>query len=289
MAAAEQVTLEDIAIELYALPLTEFTAARNTRAKEMGDARLATGVRALRKPLLAAWVVNLFARERVSQLREALDLAGDLREAQAELDAAVLTSLNRQRRALIRALAQQARELAAAHGEQITQSTADAVEQTLNAAMFDADAAAAVASARLVRPLEVGGDSADLADSVAGDLGSAPIASAAAPVDEVKARRRERKDAERALRAAESALTQAERERGEIDRNRKRVNDQIDRLAERADELESELRRVAKEADRSRRERDALDDGLGEAGTRVEEARAAAAAAQDALERHQDE
>ncbi|MCE7480419.1 transposase [Microbacterium profundi] len=288
MAAAEQVTLEDIAIELYALPLTEFTAARNTRAKKMGDPRLATGVRALRKPLLAAWVVNLFARERVSQLREALDLAGDLREAQAELDAAALTSLNRQRRALIRALAQQARELAAAHGEQITQSTADAVEQTLNAAMFDADAAAAVASARLTRPLEVGGDSADLADSVAGDLGSAPIASAAAPVDEVRARR-ERKDAERALRAAESALTQAERERGEIDRNRKRVNDQIDRLAERADELESELRRIAKEADRSRRERDALDDGLTEAGTRVEEARTAAAAAQDALERHQDE
>lgn len=288
MAAAEQVTLEDIAIELYALPPTEFTAARNTRAKELGDARLATEVRALRKPLLAAWVVNLFARERVSQLREALDLAGDLREAQAELDAAALTSLNRQRRALIRALAQQARELAAQQGEQITQSTADAVEQTLNAAMFDADAATAVASGRLVRPLEVGGDSADLADSVAGDLGTAPVASAAAPVDEVKARR-ERKDAERALRTAESALTHAERERDEIDRTRKRVNDQIDRLDERANELESELAKVGTEADRSRRERNALDDSLGDADTRVEEARAAADAARTALEQLQAE
>lgn len=282
MAAAEQVTLEGIAAELYALPLPEFTAARNARAKELDDARLAAEVRALRKPLLAAWVVNLFARERVTQLREALDLASDLREAQAELDAAALTSLNRQRRALIRALAQQAEELAAEHGEHITQSTADAVEQTLNAAMFDADAAIAVASGRLVRPLEVGGDPAELVDAVAGDLGDVSAARAA-PVDQVK-ERRERKAAERALRTAESALTKAERDRDEIERTRKRVSDQIDRLDERAGELESELARVSKEADRSRRERDALDDGLAEADTRVEEARTAAAATQAALD-----
>ncbi|GGD71436.1 transposase [Microbacterium murale] len=283
MAAAEHVTLEGIATELYALPLPEFTAARNARAKELDDARLAAEVRALRKPLLAAWVVNLFARERVTELREALDLASDLREAQADLDAAALTSLNRQRRALIRALAQQAEELAAEHGEHITQSTADAVEQTLNAAMFDADAATAVASGRLVRPLEVGGDPAELVDAVAGHLGDVSAAPAA-PVDQVK-ERRERKAAERALRTAESALTQAERTRDEIDRTRKRVSDQIDRLEERAEELESELARVSKEADRSRRERDALDDGLAEAGTRVEEARTAAAATQAALDR----
>ncbi|MDP3953174.1 transposase [Microbacterium sp.] len=284
MAAKEHVTFVDIAGELYALPPHEFTQARNARAKELDDAGLAAQVRALRKPLLAAWVVNLFARERVSQLREALDLAGDLREAQAELDAAALTKLNRQRRALIRALAQQAEELAAEHGESITRSTADAVEQTLNAAMFDADAAAAVASGRLVRPLEVGGDSAEVADAVAGSLDDIPVAAPSAPVDEVKARR-ERKEAEGALRAAENALAQAERARDEIERTQKRMDDQIDRLADRAEGLESELARVAQEVSRAQQEREALDVGQAEAAGRVEEARAAASAALDALNR----
>ena len=283
MAAAEHATLEDIATELYALPLAGFTDARNARAKDLDDARLAAEVRALRKPLLAAWVVNLFARERMTQLREALDLAGDLRDAQAELDAAALKDLNRQRRALIHALAGQAEQLAAEHDEHITRSTADAVEQTLNAAMFDADAAAAVTSGRLVRPLEAGGDPAELEDAVAAALGDVSAAPAA-PLDGVKARR-ERKAAERALRAAESALAQAERERDELDRNRKKASDQIDRLDARASELESELSRVGEEAKRARRERDGLDEDLGEAGARVEEMRSAAAAAQVALDR----
>lgn len=284
MGAKEHVTFDAIAGELYVLPPHEFTEARNARAKKLDDARLAAEVRALRKPLLAAWVVNLFARERMSSLREALDLAGELREAQAELDAAELTKLNRQRRALIRALAQQAEELAAEHGESITRSTADAVEQTLNAAMFDADAAAAVASGRLMRPLEAGGDAAELADAVAGGLGDAPVTSPSVPVDEVKARR-ERKDAERALRTAETALAQAERERDELGRTSKKLSDQVDRLDDRVSELESELARVGQEADRARRERDTLDGGLAEASSRVEEARAAAAAAQTALDR----
>jgi len=46
---------------LYQLPLDEFTAARNTLAKESGDAT----VKKLEKPSLAAWAVNqLYWRER---------------------------------------------------------------------------------------------------------------------------------------------------------------------------------------------------------------------------------
>lgn len=283
MASKPDVTLDDIAVELYALPPDEFIRARNARAKKLTDAALATHVLRLRKPLMAAWVVNLFARERADELGQALELARELREAQADLDVGALTALTRQRRALIRALTQEAAELAATRGERMTQATSDAVEQTLNAAMFHAEAAAAVASGRLVRPLEAAGIyPADLADAVAGEFDAAPV-EAPRPVDEVKVRRA-RKEAERALRTAQNALAQAERDRGELDRLRKRANDQIDRLDERAADLEAELARVGEESSRAARERDALDDDLSEAGARVDEARAATASAQAALD-----
>ena len=54
-------SLDDRIDTLYQLPLDEFTAARNTLAKESGD----TSVKKLEKPNLAAWTVNqLYWRER---------------------------------------------------------------------------------------------------------------------------------------------------------------------------------------------------------------------------------
>ena len=54
-------SLDDRIDKLYQLPLDEFTAARNTLAKESSD----TSVKKLEKPNLAAWTVNqLYWRER---------------------------------------------------------------------------------------------------------------------------------------------------------------------------------------------------------------------------------
>lgn len=284
MAAKPDQTLNDIAVDLYVLPPDEFTAARNTRADELSDSALAKQVRALRKPLLAAQIVNVFAREHSAELGKALELAEDLRDAQADLDAAALTTLTRQRRALIRGLAQQATKLAASRGERITQATSDAVEQTLNAAMFDADAAIAVASGRLVRPLEPSGDPVSAEDLVAGSLDAGPAASRERPPDEVSARR-ERKKAEGALRAAEAALAQAERENDELVRKQKTTREQADRLDARAAELKAELERVIAEADQTRREHDALEAELVEAGERVKKTQRALTEAQSEIER----
>ncbi|HEX6580351.1 MAG TPA: hypothetical protein VF195_05715, partial [Actinomycetota bacterium] len=52
--------------ELYGLPLERFTAERDALAKELasaGDRDGAARVKALRKPVVAAWAVNLLARE----------------------------------------------------------------------------------------------------------------------------------------------------------------------------------------------------------------------------------
>ncbi len=285
MATKPDATLEDVAAELYALPLKEFTAARNARAKQTSDAGLGEEIRALRKPQLSAWVVNLFARERSAEMAQALDLASDLRDAQDDLDARALTALGRQRRALVRALAQQASEHARERGEKISQATTDAVEQTLNAAMFHAEAAAAVASGRLIRPLDPSGDDlAELPDAVAGHFDASPASPADRPSDEVAARR-ERKAAEAELRAAQADASQAERENDARERKWDKASEHADRLVQRVQQLKADLARVEKEAEQSMRERDALEAGRAQSRERVDEAQRAVAAAQSALDR----
>lgn len=246
--------LETIAAELYAAPPDGFVAARNARAKEVGDAALAAAVRALRKPSVAAGVVNLFARERTTRLGQALQLAAELREAQEDLDAATLSQLGRQRRALTDQLAAEAASLAAAQGARVTGATLEAVRQTLSSAFFDPDAAAAVASGRLVRDLEPTG-SVDLDVVVGGGRPATPPAPAPA-TDEVAARR-ERRRAEQALRDAEKARERAERSVEKADRDARSARGRVDQLTARIAEVESELSRLR--GDRERAETDAAD------------------------------
>lgn len=244
-------TLTDIAVELYVGRPSDFIAARNARAREAPDAALAAQIRSLKKPSVAAWIVNVFAHERASHLGEALQLAEELREAQADLDARALAQLGRDRRALTSRLADSAVELAEARGERVTASTREAVRQTLTAAFFDATAAAAVASARLVRELEPAGTFADTVDNLVG--GGAPAAPemAPTPLDEVAARR-ERRQAERLLRDAEKAQDRAARAAAQADRALRDATVRVDELGRREQELETELSAVRRDAKRAR-------------------------------------
>lgn len=83
-------SLTEIAAELYSAPPTEFVSTRDARAKQVADRQLASQVKALRKPSIAAWVMNLFATERSDRLAQALQLAEELREAQDGSRAAFL-------------------------------------------------------------------------------------------------------------------------------------------------------------------------------------------------------
>lgn len=239
-------TLARIATDLYSAPPSGFIAARNARAAEIADGEVAAQVRALRKPAIAAWAVNIFAQERASELGEALQLAEELREAQADLDAAALATLGRQRRALTGRLAERAAELATARGARVSASTLEAIRQTITAAFFDPDAARAVASGRLIRELEPSGP-VDLTDAVAGGLGDAPQPPPV-PVDEVRARR-ERRQAEQAVHAAERELASAERDRVKADGDLREARDRVEQLSAQTAELEAELARVRSRAE----------------------------------------
>jgi hypothetical protein len=152
--------LDRVAVELYALPPEEFTAARDRRAQEArgaGQAALATDIRALRKPTQGAWVVNLLARERPDDLSQLLDLGAALREAQATLQGDELRRLSTQRGQVISALARTAAGLAADAGRPANQAVRREVEQTLEAALADPEAAETVRSGRLSSALSYAG------------------------------------------------------------------------------------------------------------------------------------
>lgn len=238
--------LDAIAVELYALPPDEFTAARNARAG-MAPRGIASAVKALRKPTAAAWAVDLLARE--GQLAEALELAGALREAQDDLDAAELARLSRQRRQLVTALAGQAAGLAEGKGVAISPSARADVEKTINAAVMDAAAAAAVMTARLVRPLEATGfDAVDVSDAVGGTLPGVPTAPP--PSRDDLAERRARKAAEKALRDAERAAGEAARELAKIDATLEKARERSDHVHERIEDLRADLARLEADAKR---------------------------------------
>jgi uncharacterized protein YhaN len=157
-----------IADELYALPLGDFTPARDARAKALKGTDLAAPVKALRKPSLAAWVVNLLVRRDADQVTQVLDLGAALREAAAGMQGEELRALTRQRRQLTAAVTTGARSLAAGEGVKVTPAVADQVESTLTAAMLDARCAEAVRSGLLVTALAATGvDQVDLGAAVA--------------------------------------------------------------------------------------------------------------------------
>ncbi|MCR2816725.1 transposase [Microbacterium jiangjiandongii] len=235
--------LDDVAAQLYALPPAEFTAARNARAAA-AEPKLAKAVRALRKPIVSAYAVDLLVQE--GQLGEALDLAAALREAQDDLDAAEMTRLSRQRRALVAALSRQAVDLARDRGVSVSDAAASDVESTIDAAVRDPAAAAAVMTGRLVRPLVATGvDPVDLTDAVGGSIPG--VAERPAPPRDDLAQRRARRAAEKAVREAEREASEASRRLARVEATVQKARERADHLAEREADLRADLERVRAE------------------------------------------
>ena len=298
--------LLEIADALYALPLDEFTPARDAKAKELkGDPdgkELAAAVKKLKKPSVAAWVVDLFVRRESEQVDQVIAVGDALREAQQGMDGAELRALTRQRRQLTSAVTQQARSIAHDEGLKVTDAVADQVEATLTAALLDPRCAQAVRSGLLTASLaSTGVDEVDVAAAVAVPeaLGFAATATttahggATAPPDlrvvpgdgEAEAARR-REAAEQVLaEAAEAAgaaadeLTSTQEAVAELEARSLQVQAEIDELRRRLAELES----TAEETDEELTEAEEARDEAQAAHTAAVAARDAAQRALDAL------
>ncbi|NGN65456.1 hypothetical protein G5C51_16325, partial [Streptomyces sp. A7024] len=148
--------LESIAEELYGLPPSEFTAARDRHvaaARKAKDPALAKQLAALRRPTLAAWASNLLVRSQPAQVDTLLRLGEGLRDAQAALAGDQLRELSRRRGALVGELARAARRLAAEAGNPVGEAVQQEVESTLHAVLADPGVAEEWAAGRLVKTL----------------------------------------------------------------------------------------------------------------------------------------
>jgi chromosome segregation ATPase len=270
--------LESVAAELYALPLGEFTQARNARATDArgnGDRELAQRIRQLKKPSTSAWAVNMLARHRADEVGQLLELGASLREAQSELDAEQLRELGRQRQKLIAAVVKQAAALAKELGDPIGSAAAEEVGQTLQAALADPDAADAVTAGVLTRPLAASGwGPVDIDASVA-----VPSRKRKAPVTSITEKQRTKakrrlKDAEDDLQRRESELAKLTDALGALDTQREEVSGEIDELEARLAELEKKLATLDREHGSVQRQRDKADAAVDEAAGEVADAEA---------------
>jgi hypothetical protein len=291
--------LLSIAEELYSLPPGDFTATRNQWAKQTrseGDAELAKRVTELRKPSVAAWVVNMMMRHQGDQMGQVLELGASLRQAQSDLDGDALRELTRQRRQLTTAVTRQGRTLAGELGQKVTESVADQVQDTLHAAMVDEDAAAAVRSGLLVSALAATGvGSADVVDAVAvpAAIGMTPrpramperkraeLSVVPDPEPAPDERKKEREAARRAAQdEVDGAVTAADEARKRVRKAEKRVAKVQARTLQAAEELEESRRRVAD----LEHELETLDDEAVAADEKRERAGERYAEAQEVLE-----
>ncbi|TKK84137.1 hypothetical protein FDA94_30965 [Herbidospora galbida] len=138
---------EEAADQLYALPPEEFTAARNRLVKETGDKEIGK----LRKPTVLAWAVNQVVRSHPSEIGELLAVGEEMRTAWASGDGDALAALGPRRSAAVAAVS---RLVLKAAGRSISPAE---LEQTLDAAVIDAEAAALVRSGRLAGALSYSG------------------------------------------------------------------------------------------------------------------------------------
>lgn len=153
-------TADDAADLLYAGLPADFTAHRDELvrvARGAGKRDQAAAIAALRKPTVAAWLVNRLARERSDDVGAFTELGAALREAEAALQGADLRRLGQQRHDLVRALVAYARSLAQAAGQQVGEATLRDVEATLRAALADEAAAELVRAGRLTTALDPSG------------------------------------------------------------------------------------------------------------------------------------
>ncbi|WP_019874974.1 hypothetical protein [Sporichthya polymorpha] len=144
-----------VADELYGLPASDFTAARNAAAKtaKAKDRDLAAAITALPKPSTSAWVVNQLVRQHPDDVDALLELGDDLRSAERARDPDRIRSLSRERNLRVPALTRQAKALAEERGQPVSASVAEEIESTLTAALATEEFGTAVRSGRLTKAL----------------------------------------------------------------------------------------------------------------------------------------
>jgi hypothetical protein len=245
--------LSTVANELYGLPLSEFTAARNARASEArkaGEQELAEALKRLRKPSTGASVANLLVREHPQEIERLIELGAKLRGAR-NLDGARIRRATSEKADTVRTLLRQAKSIGKRAGLPLSPSIEQELETTLDAAFSDPDSAQSLRDGCLTTTLHYSGLGFAADDSLRGSTAQSRWSSRAQGGPETaKAKhnleqtRTEAKQAaadvekaQQAVNAAEAelhrlraALTVAQRRATRADEKASNVQKKLDRL-----------------------------------------------------------
>ncbi len=275
---------DELIQRLYEAPPDGFVAARTAaidEARKAGDRVTAKRLAALKKPTVAAWVVNLLALKRPDLIDELVELSAALREAQRGLQGDQLRELTAQRRQVVSALVGAARKLALAEDRSAKLPLGE-VESTLTAALAEPAIAAQVRTGRLIRAATYAGfgevprprlrlvtdeAAADLEDETDEDDDGAEVVEFPQQSTQQAAQQsaRERAAAERRRREQEQRKRELSRELSAAQAAEQRADKQLERAeeAERdaghlVEDLDAELaelerRRTEAQADVARR------------------------------------
>ncbi|MEV6298147.1 hypothetical protein AB0M02_01945 [Actinoplanes sp. NPDC051861] len=222
---------DSVVRRLYEEPPEGFVATRAAaieEARRAGDRETAKRLAALKKPTVAAWVVNLLARKRPELIGELVELSTALRAAQRDLHGDQLRELSNQRRQFVSALVAAARKLAVSSGAPLAKLPLGEVEATLTAALADPEVASQVQSGRLIRAATYAGfgevprprlrlvtddtdisEISDIEEEVAGDGDTESPQERAAAEQRRREADQRRRESERRKRDLERQLTAA--------------------------------------------------------------------------------
>jgi len=175
----QEVTLAEVADELYGLPPGEFIATRDERARQaraVGRREEAAAIKKLARPTTSAWLVNQLSRGAPELVERLFGVGAALQEAQRTLAGERLRELSGQRRQVVSDLLPVAAGIAVEAGQVASAAVLEEVRATLEAALADAEARDAVRSGHLTKALTYAG------------LGEVDLTAALAPVAPVPGR-----------------------------------------------------------------------------------------------------
>jgi hypothetical protein len=220
---------------LYALPLGEFTAARNELAKRRKDPE----IRKLAKPTVAAWAVNRLVRQEPELVDELLEHGAALQEQTLRGAVDAVRDTQRREREAVRALVARAGALLQKDGHRPSAQTLERVAATLTAGAQTESGREALRGGRLTEELEPSGFEALAGMAPAGRGGRRDdLADARRAKEE---RKRERRRLEEQLRKLERRAESAEREAERAERAAAAAREEAERARRAADETAASL------------------------------------------------
>lgn len=277
--------LLEVAGRVYGADPGEFVAQRDSAAKEATDKGLGKRIKALRKPSVPAWAVNLLVRREAGQIDQVLALGEQLRKAAESLDGEELRALTRQRRQLTHALADTARRLARENGQRLTAPVVDEIEGMLNAALLDPVAADVVRTGLVLRGFTSTGISEVDVEAVCAVPDA--VGHRATPVEPPEEHPAPQlhvvPDDTMKLAAAREKVEEAATQLADAERERDAAVQEVKRLQARRLQLREEIDELQRRLAELEDEVDSVDEGLEDAESEQEDAEAEVSRAERAV------